>query len=308
MNKDVEEKGLLAEMRESRESTNAAYIEFTGYHKYFKTHVFCFFEGEDGKYYNQRIKDILGENIITIIPGNKRNTLKLWRKIKNDPSYSDVHKMFFVDKDMDDIPKDINEDLYITPCYSIENFYANQYTFNNILEAEFSINKAEKDYQKATAFFDKKFKEFCSEMVEFNALVLLRKEKDLNLGRVRINHIKTNNLIFLDFNETKKNSKYESTIQDLKMQLDVEESDVQNAIDRIKKANNYEINFRGKNQLDFLVKIVDLLKNANRDGEFFEIKRKTVSINLTSNRLSELSQYAFTPKSFKLFVQNHKIA
>lgn len=186
---EVEREDLLSEMRDSRESANVAFIKFTDSHRYFKSHIFCFYEGEDGKYYNQRIKNVLGDNIIPIVSGNKRNTLKLWRKIKKDPTYKDITKMFFVDRDMDDIPDDADDDLFITPCYSIENFYVNKVTLKGILESEFSINKAENDYNRVVTLFEHMYSAFCNEMIEFNALVLLRKEKELNNGRVNLSQI-----------------------------------------------------------------------------------------------------------------------
>lgn len=123
---ELENGSVLDEMRESRGSSNVAFIEFTDHHDDFEDYVFCFYEGEDGKYYNQKIKDIIGENIITIKAGNKTEVLKAWRKIKADNNYSNVKKCFFVDRDMDDIPEDKDDDLYITPCYSIENLYVSK--------------------------------------------------------------------------------------------------------------------------------------------------------------------------------------
>lgn len=305
---EVESKDLLTEMRDSRDTTNVAFIKFTSCYKYFNSHKFCFFEGEDGKYYNQRIKRIVGDNIIPITSGNKENTLKLWRKLKKDSSYKNVVKMFFVDKDMDDKPDDIDDDLYITPCYSIENLYVNKATLQNILESEFSINRSDEDYARALNLFESMYRDFCNEMIEFNALVLLRKEKGLNGGKVNISTIKTGNLIYINLSTIQKSTKYDTTINTLKEQLCVEENDIQQAIKKLEEQGNYSENFRGKNQLDFFVKFLHILKNENSNGTFFEYKRKTVSIHLTNNRLSELSQYALTPQSLVSFLSKHKIS
>lgn len=74
----------------------------------------------------------------------------------------------------------------------------------------------------------------------------------------------------------------------------------------IQNAGNYENIFRGKNQLDFLVRLIELLKQAHHNGEFFEKKKSSVTINITNNRLSELSQYAITPDSLIEFIKSHK--
>lgn len=64
--------------------------------------------------------------------------------------------------------------------------------------------------------------------------------------------------------------------------------------------------FRGKNQLDFLVSIVKKLKALNSSGEYFSATLKNVHINITDNRLSELSQYAITPPELDSFLERHR--
>lgn len=46
----------VAQMRKERLTQQAVYMEFVSSRKYYKTHVFCFYEGEDGKYYNPRVE------------------------------------------------------------------------------------------------------------------------------------------------------------------------------------------------------------------------------------------------------------
>lgn len=179
----VSEDSLLTEMRNSREFANAAFISFYENCIAYPKHIFCFYEGEDGKYYDQRIKKILGNEIITIKSGNKENTLSVWRKIKNNPAYNSIRKMFFVDKDMDELPEDKDDDLYVTPCYSIENLYVCKESFADIIETEFSISKIENDHNKCMALFRNLYSEFCDEMIESNALILIIKEKNRSIKR-----------------------------------------------------------------------------------------------------------------------------
>lgn len=49
------------------------------------------------------------------------------------------------------------------------------------------------------------------------------------------------------------------------------------------------------------------LKTLNKAGGYFSTKYNNIHINITSNRLSELSQYAITPICLKEFLENHKI-
>ena len=63
----------------------------------------------------------------------------------------------------------------------------------------------------------------------------------------------------------------------------------------------YTLNFRGKNQLDFFVEFVKGLKMLNKAGGYFSTKYNNIHINITSNRLSELSQYG------KYYIVNYTI-
>lgn len=302
---DVSENSLLNEMRESRESANVAFITFCDNYARYPNYVFCFFEGEDGKYYNQRIKAIIGDDIISIKAGNKRNTLKAWRKISKDSTYNSINKMFFVDRDMDDLPNDMDRNLYVTPCYSIENLYVSKEVFANIIQSEFSISKIDKDYKKCINLFDDLYQQFCLFMVEFNALVLVRNNKHLGEDRVCLSGINTRKMIKIELSGISKGDKYDSIINDLRSKLQTTDEELEAAIESLYNKGNYSNNFRGKNQLDFLVALISILKNAHNNNVFFEETKTNVSINLTKNRLSELSQYARTPDSLVSFIKNH---
>lgn len=298
----------LERMRQEREISTVAFLSFATNCRKFNDHVFCFYEGEDGKYYNPKIQSILGSNIIPIICGNKNETLKTWRRIKGDHHYRDIGKMFFVDRDMDDIPNDRDEDLYICPCYSIENLYANRGTFERILQSEFSINKVENDFEKCISLFDKLYEEFINEIMEFNACVFLRKKKVLGNGKVPLKDFKVGQVFCVDLNGINKSPKYIDQINKLKTALDADEPEVQSAIQELKKMGDFNTAFRGKNQLDFMVLLLNLLKQANSEGEFFDTKRSCVTLNITKNRLSELSQYALFPQCLKCFLEAHILA
>lgn len=297
----------LDEMRKARETSNVAFIRFSDNHTKFLSHVFCFYEGEDGKYYNRRIKDILGKDIIPIITGDKNETLKTWRKIKSDPIYNIVKKMFFIDRDMDDVSDAEDTDLYITPCYSIENLYVNSQTLSDILQSEFSCSKIEIDHNKCVNKFKELYEQFNNEMIEFNALVLLRQKKNLGNGKVRLNDVKTHQMIEIRIDGISKGNKYEQVINKLKSELDVREEELNIAINEIKNKGDYGNLFRGKNQMDFMVVFINTLKQLHGEEKFFSKKYKCVTINITKNRLSELSQYADSPKCLQKFIKTHRV-
>lgn len=305
--KDISsENSLINEMRESRDSPNAAFITFCESYSKYPKHVFCFFEGEDAKYYNSRINAVVGKEIIPIKVGNKSGTLKAWRKISKDLTYDSINKMFFVDRDMDDLPEDLDTNLYVTPCYSIENLYVTGTVFEKILQSEFSISKIDEDYQNCMDKFRELYDQFCDLMVEFNALVLIRKNKGLGENRVCLSNINTKKMINITLSGITKGNKYDVIINDLKCRLQATDEELEEAIEKIRLQGDYSNAFRGKNQLDFFVALLTLLRNAHKDKVFFKETKTSVSINLTNNRLSELSQYAITPDCLIKFLQYHK--
>lgn len=189
----------LVEMRLGREESSTAFMEFTSKRKYHSNYAFCFYEGEDGKYYDHRIRSIIGKDFIHIKAGNKNKVLKVLKLIKDKPEYQSVNTMFFVDRDMGFDMKEYKEkDVYVTPCYSIENLYVNEDSFGMILETEFGLNIDDADYITYKQKFVEMYHDFCELMLEFNALVLLRKEKELDCEKVIIQNIKTTDLVTID--------------------------------------------------------------------------------------------------------------
>lgn len=67
--------------------------------------------------------------------------------------------------------------------------------------------------------------------------------------------------------------------------------------------NNMTNIFRGKNQLEFLVKFIDLLIE-NRKRYF---KRSNISVTISNNthKLTEFCNYAYTPDRLKQFINVH---
>lgn len=63
--------------------------------------------------------------------------------------------------------------------------------------------------------------------------------------------------------------------------------------------------FAEKINWTFFSEIIKKLREANDRGGFFSRKLDNVHINITNNRLSELSQYAITPDKLKAFLQKN---
>ena len=303
----MEDEKEVEKMREERQTFQSTFMKFINDKEYHKSHVFCFYEGEDGKYYNNRIySKFTKENVITYTVGNKKNILKLLNRINSDILYQEVCTMFFIDRDYDESKIGISEKLFETPCYSIENLYSQKKCLEGILQSEFSLNPHEKDFQKCIDDFEEREKEFHAIIMEFNSLLYLNNKKSNNC---QFSRIETNKIVDIDIENTlkiKDSKKYQEAINKIKEELDVKEKEIEVAINELSKKGEYSLNFRGKNQLDFFVEFLKKLKILRKKGKYFE-KKYNVKLNITDNRLSELSQYAITPPELEKFLNKHKL-
>lgn len=304
MTKD-EDISLLNQMRQARGTYEAVYIKFVNSRKYYNSYAFCFYEGEDGKYYNPRIRKFFSDKFLTYPVGNKKEVLKLLRKINSENLYTDVCMMFFVDRDYDESLEGADENLYETPCYSIENLYVKKECLKQILQSEFGLNVIDEDYKKCMRDFCLREVEFHEIMLEFNALAYLRRKRSDSNSNCSFGSIKTSHIANIEVGKVDKSEKYEETIEGIKNILQFQESEIQDAKNVLTKKGDYSTNFRGKNQLDFFVVFINKLKNLNRTGGYFSGQYNSIHINISSNRLSELSQYAITPLTLSEFIEGH---
>ena len=295
----------IDKVRKKRENAEAIYTKFIKKRDFFNKKLFCFFEGEDQKYYGIRIENytkIKDENIIFYSCGGKKQLLKLYDMLKKD--YSDVKKMFFIDKDFDE--NNEKNEIYITPGYSIENLYVTENAFKRIIHKEFNINSIDNNYKKCLKDFEDRKKEFNSEIITLNAWIYYQKDKMKENGNVNINYqnIKINK--FFDIKIDSLRIKKKITIDFLKKQYkeayEVSETD----IDKYKNKLLDENLFRGKYQIEFLKDILKDLIVKNKQGTYFETSLEAVYINPDINILGTLSVYADTPKSLKDFLSSYK--
>lgn len=301
-----EENLSLERMRQERITCESVYMKFVNNGKYYKSHAFCFYEGEDGKYYDSRIRKKFQDNMITYPVGNKKEVLKLLNKVRSAGLYEGVCTMFFIDRDYDESLAGTDEDLFETPCYSIENLYTQKECLKKILQSEFGLNIMDADYQKCLQDFQLREDEFIENILEFNSLVYLRRKKTDSNSNYSFSSVKTSHLVKIDVERITKSSKYEETINGIKDRLQFNETEMREAQKELLEKGNFSLNFRGKNQLDFFVGFIKNLKQESVNGGYFASKHNGVHIDITANRLSELSQYAVTPPILEEFLENHR--
>lgn len=268
--------------------------------------IHCFFEGtDDYKYYCSRICSYTDKDTVCYDCKGKDNVLTLYGMIKDNTINSNDDKLlFFIDKDFD-IDELNYEDIYITPCYSIENFYITDNAFSQFLKGElqisrFSENEDKLDFEKALNFFKDSRTNFINRTVILNVWYSLQKNKSRN-----ILNGKKPDLTNLKSVYNNKNITFPIDIEKLKIltpnYLEVTDIDIQNEKNRLMADSIY--NLRGKYYEEFLFKILnEIITDSNKPQKIFSKKRK---VNLTigkDNLISILSQYADTPGCLKKYL------
>ena len=295
----------IDKVKKKRKNAEAIFTKFIKNRDVFNKKIFCFFEGEDQKYYGIRIEkyaDINEENIIFYSCGGKKQVLKLYDMLKKD--YSNVKKMFFIDKDFDE--KNENAEIYTTPCYSIENLYVSENAFKRIIHKEFGINPIDNDYKKCLNDFKNRKKEFNSEITILNAWLYYQKDKIKEKGQVNINYqnFKITHFFDIKIDSFKINKKItiELLKNEYKESYDINETDINEYKSKLIDENL----LRGKYQIEFLKLILNDLIDKNKKRIYFETHLESVNLNPNINILGTFSVYADTPRSLIEFLSNYK--
>ncbi|ALS32997.1 hypothetical protein PTRA_a1844 [Pseudoalteromonas translucida KMM 520] len=300
-------------LKKSRDSISVKFLEFTRIVSKGANKVAVFFEGEDEKYFSVRINNIRPDiQWSGVNSKGKSNVIKLRNKIRKHSTYQNASCLFFVDSDFD-CNSDINgfNDIYITPCYSIENLFLSSATFERVMTAEFGlsdVSEEHKCYQRALEVYDTTKESYLQVIKEFNYLIreLRNMEKNGALSsRLNINNLNISDLISVNLGSVSKEydeSKPITLFPELPENLQVS---LQSSVEHFNDLC-FEQWFRGKQHLEFLRVFLGRIKEdrcKKKDRTIFHAK-VNVKLSLTkANCISELSQYADTPTCLKEFLE-----
>lgn len=99
----------------------------------------CFVEGHDLPYYNSRVETISGSHCVFIDSGGKKNVIRAYHYFCGKNQYSDYKKLYFVDRDYDD-NTGLPAEIYVTPCYSVENLCVSENSFIKIMKGIYKVD------------------------------------------------------------------------------------------------------------------------------------------------------------------------
>ncbi len=192
--------------------------------------------------------------------------------------------------------------IFETPCYSIENFYVSLDAFKEILKNEFQLSDLNDDvYKSCVDIFTARQKEFHEAVTLFNAwyacLIKIRNENGLKTGVNLEDKLPEN---FINFSLEKISSNYNLQIikNNFPNATEVSEEILNRKVIDFKSCDHCKV-FRGKYEMQFLLKIIELIiKDSQSDKKCIKQKISFSFGSALSNTqaISVFSAYAETPK------------
>lgn len=287
----------------------------------------CFFEGEDRKYYIDRIEqytNFKSEKIVGYDCKGKKAVIELYKKIKSSEKYSSSAVGFFVDRDYELDEKVEDVILYQTRHHSLENCYVVLDAFKKIVNKEFGINTIDEDFEQVLKDYKDRIEEFRNIVAYINTFIICFQKLG---GQLEFEKININNFLAIGIETIRVKLDYSfKGIKDFylsKLAKEIENGkkyskenydkfcliidSVEEIFDEelsIVKAN-LDTKIHGKMELYFLKEILGDLKRLNSSGQYFSYKRGCIYIDEQSkNILSNLSKYAETPNCLIGFLGN----
>lgn len=303
----------LQNVKDTRNKGVVAFARYCQEKKKYQDYMFCFFEGEDAKYYFPRIEKYSGYGYNRIIHyncGGKKGVLKALSLVEKNSDEIYTAKAFFVDSDYD-TTKYNNSLLYQTPCYSIENFYTSEKAFSKMLNREFGINTTEKDFLKCCSDYSKRQEEFHDATIYINSWLACQRiyEEVEEKYKIVLSDFKISKLfseMTIDSIISKEEIKREKLKELFPNSKNIEEHEIERKIEYFKCGDMGKL-FRGKFEIEFFKKVIDSLKSKNRTGGYFSKKYTSVHIDPNINTLSALEGYADTPQCLIDFLRKYQV-
>lgn len=274
-----------------------------GYHKFMlkfpkkRESPICLVEGEDENYYGLRVQlrcDNISPEFIRC--GGKDGVLNTFNLISSRSEYSEGKIFYFIDRDFD--LKNSNVLIYETPCYSIENLYTTLKAFSLILRNQFGLSEDDEDYTNAIKIFDERQKEFHESIKYFNGWLMLQRElsREQMIAKLDLSDVKIKDFVNINLNRVTSKYNLEKINEMFPYAIKVTESEIEKKVLSIDE-KDYQKVFRGKFEMQFLQKILELIQEefGKKDDRRIHFKKKrSVSLNYYG-LISQFSQHAETP-------------
>ncbi|QMV64652.1 DUF4435 domain-containing protein [Pseudomonas berkeleyensis] len=278
--------------------------------------VFVLEGKDDPKFYTAKFGAIIKHAWKAMSVGGKQKVIELRESIRKHPRLKDDFVYFFIDRDFDDLVS--SDDVYVTPCYSVENLYCTPRAVERLLEAECGLTDYEiENREQILRFLVDKYE---SIQRSFHSN---RRTRLANSVFLYVRKVKNNKRISLDKLVKLSVSVEESLRVSLvkgRYFIEGRESERQEFKDFVKTSQCWDevsrqpaLRFRGKQEILVLRAYLDLLKHdgylANFTQNNFGRRIKIDNSAMSNHVLSAASQYAETPECLHEFLNgvNEKV-
>jgi hypothetical protein len=273
--------------------------------------VIWIFEGKDVKYYGSRISTLLGTRPRAIVAaGGKQKALDVLAFAEGNPDLSTNRFACLVDRDFDTAHPN-SSNLYVTPCYSVENLYATDGTIEAVLQGCFDMHahEFEREIRRIAKQFAVWRKAFVEAVRELNAWISVQKSKPgyaLNLNSVAIDK-----LVSIQWTGTQFRSQKNYTVKTLKT-LFPKAAPVTAREVKAEQMSRFPrfvdcSQIRGKYLAEFMFSVINVLIRDARDRtpKVFTTQRTVTQQVSKINFLSDLCAYADTPPCLRTFIARY---
>ena len=300
----------IEQLRASKDKVQVAFQEFALSTGKNPNHLFCFFEGKDNPYYVPRIKHFTAL-YQPIKCGNKDSVLKIHTLISKHSEYSNYKKAFFIDRDFNEPLEQSNPPIFETPCYSVENFYVSVDVFKEILVNEFHLSEFSDSnlMDMCISLYQKRQNEFHDAACLFNAwyacLIEIRQSTGQTTG-VNLDEKLPKGYIDLTLQSVTCNYDLEIIKSTFPDATEIEETMLNNKLIEFGNCEKRKV-FRGKYEMQFLIKFIQLLLQDSNSTKKSVVTSKinyAFGDNLSNQQAINIFEgYAETPESLIEYLQ-----
>jgi len=281
-------------LRASRDKAVVVFTQFTRLYKRDPSALYCFFEGEDSKYYGIRIKNIIRpKKDFYLSCKGKEGVLGIHRMLSARKYYANIRAAYFIDRDFD---KSISElglnGIYETPCYSIENFYTSVECFSEVLRTEFKLIESDENFERCVSLYIKLQEEFHNAVELLNTWIACQRDKSSELN---ISDISVSRFVNIELDEIKIEYVSDDLYTMFPGAIIISQEELYLKLRGLRCS--YQKSFRGKFEIEFLLTFLQKLSHEANQGNYPYFTRKVKVVLSLSKRniISDLSQCADTP-------------
>ncbi|MBK5253440.1 MAG: DUF4435 domain-containing protein [Peptostreptococcaceae bacterium] len=294
---------LVDDLINEAEGDQVVYMEFIS--EFSRYDIFLFFEGKDDYlYYGSVLRSFYkGRKQNHYICQGKENVIKVYEFIKRSTKLAKNKKLlYFVDKDYDD-NSDIPKEIYVTPCYSIENLFITDEAIVEIVKGTMGFNGFKNhedylDYESAVEYLKSSRDIICQEILYANACYYLQKNKaKYCCDKPDLSKMKK-------YNQIKGLKNYQEVMDLIPNFVEVNENEIEHAIKYLQ--NEPEKLIRGKYFRQAMpLYLNNMFEDSNKraNWKYFRKRRLVTLGKIEENTLiSNLTQYAEVPDCLSRYI------